>query len=537
MRNIFIEGIQGAGKSTLLQKIYTAITSYRVCREGDYSPVDLAWCTWMSKEEYNDTLSRYHEAKDEIIKNTFTEGDNYIISYTKIITDIPNFHKELENYEIYNGRKSFEEFKDILFSGFRHFSETGYLFECAFFQNIMEDLMLYHMLTDDEIIEFYRELYGNINRDEFLLLYLYSDNLEESIRAIKEERSDSTGNPLWYGMMLQYLINSPYGTAHGYSDFKDMVEHFTHRQNLEMRIIKEVVGDKAVIIPAKSWKIYTPTIFDKDKYRLAESPFYVESTDTISWVDILAGKMYLLDGAGNKNVIDFKQPVGAAVPANRTGSYVVAGMDGLYILEDGQISLLYDLSDTYRDFIRSNDAKADPVGRLWFGSSVADDIHEPQGNLYCYDNKSACIKQPDTKISNGMAWNSDGTKFFFSDSGYHAVFVYDYDLDTGSITNRKILFETDNGVPDGMCIDAEDNLWVAIWGGYRVEKRNSITGEKMADILLSARNVTSCCFTGKDYDTLFITTSGENLHGESDGCLFTCQVEEKGVAPDYANID
>lgn len=255
MKNVFIEGIQGMGKSTLINRIFTAIPEFHVCREGDYSPIDLAWCTWMTKEEYETVLKCYKPIRDEIISNTVQDQEHFVVSYTKIITDIPNFHKELEKYEVYNGRKTLKDLKELIFSRYQNFSETGYLFECAFFQNLIEDLILFHLLNDDEIVEFYRELYSTVNKEQFLLLYLYSDKLEENIKTIKKERSDNFGNELWYQIMLEYLIRSPYGEKHGYCTFEDMITHFKHRQQLEMRIIREVIGDRAIILPAKEWKI------------------------------------------------------------------------------------------------------------------------------------------------------------------------------------------------------------------------------------------------------------------------------------------
>lgn len=255
MKNIFVEGIQGMGKSTLVNKLAGAFPELRVCREGDYSPVDLAWCTWMTKEDYEAVLNRYAPIRDEIINNTVKEDGQYIITYTKIITDIPNFHKDLEEYEVYNGRKSFQEFKEIVFSRYRNFKEMGCLFECVFFQNIMEDLILFHLLDDEEIVAFYRELYNYVNREQFLLLYLYSDKLAENIKIIQRERCDNEGNDMWYQMMLRYLVSSPYGVRHGYSTFEDMISHFEHRQGLELRIIREIIGDNARILPAKEWKM------------------------------------------------------------------------------------------------------------------------------------------------------------------------------------------------------------------------------------------------------------------------------------------
>ena len=305
MKNIYVEGIQGMGKSTLVNRISREVPEFCVCREGDYSPVDLAWCTWMSKEEYETVLENYVEIKDEIVKYTVEEDGHFVVAYTKILTDILGFHKDLEQYEIYNGRKEFAEWKEIVFTRFKNFRGTGYLFECAFFQNIMEDLILFHGLNDEEIVDFYRELFDLVDKENFRLFYLYSENIEEILRVVKKERSDNEGNEMvtvqpstnhlligakrtrnagqsdthlakgdsnmgvacnsqlqaellhemWYPLMMNYLKDSPYGKMHGYEGFEDMAAHFRHRQMLEMRVIKEVLGACAVVLPAKEWEL------------------------------------------------------------------------------------------------------------------------------------------------------------------------------------------------------------------------------------------------------------------------------------------
>ena len=254
MHNIFIEGLQGMGKSTLLQKIAEKRPDLHVCREGDYSPVELAWCAWMTEGEYGAAMERYPALQKELEANTFREGDRYVVTYTKILTDIPGFHRDLEQFEIYNGRKSREELEEIVCMRYRRFTGTGYLFECAFLQNIVEDLILFHQRNDDEIVAFYRKLYDEMWKESFLLLYLYGENLEESTEIIRKERCDSQGKEMWYPLMWKYLCESPCGRAHGYSGFEDLVVHFRHRQQVELRILREVVGERAVILPAKSWK-------------------------------------------------------------------------------------------------------------------------------------------------------------------------------------------------------------------------------------------------------------------------------------------
>lgn len=262
--NIFIEGLQGMGKSTLLQKIASHRPEYRVCREGEYSPVELAWCAWMNEEQYAAVLEKYASLRSEIEACTYREGDHYIVTYTKILTDIPGFHKDLERYEIYNGRKTLQELEEIVFARYRRFSGSGYLFECAFMQNIVEDLMLFHQLDDEKILEFYQRLYAVMPKEHFRLLYLYSEKIEENIRIIQKERSDGEGNQMWYPVMMEYLVNSPYGKAHGYREFNDLISHLKHRQQVELRIVREIVGDKARILPAKGNLVDAAALFCYD---------------------------------------------------------------------------------------------------------------------------------------------------------------------------------------------------------------------------------------------------------------------------------
>lgn len=255
MCNIFIEGIQGMGKSTLLQAIAERHPNLKVCREGDYSPVELAWCARMTEEEYQGALSRYPSIEAEIRANTFREDGRRIVTYTKILTDLPGFHKDLERFELYNGRVSREMLEQTVQSRYERFDGNGYLFECAFFQNVVEDLILFHQRSDEEILEFYHRLYGAVKKENFLLLYLTSEEITENIRTIKKERDDDKGNELWYPLMMSYFTESPYGKAHGCSGFDDLIAHLRHRQQVELRIIKEVLESRAVILPSRQWRM------------------------------------------------------------------------------------------------------------------------------------------------------------------------------------------------------------------------------------------------------------------------------------------
>lgn len=112
---------------------------------------------------------------------------------------------------------------------------------------------MFHEKNDEDILTLYRELFAALDKEFFRLVYLYSENIEENIRIISKERSDTSGTPLWLPMMLEYLKNSPYGMRHGMDTFEDLIAHLKHRQELERRIIKEIVGDHALILPSKQW--------------------------------------------------------------------------------------------------------------------------------------------------------------------------------------------------------------------------------------------------------------------------------------------
>ena len=255
MNNIFIEGIQGTGKTTLLRLLGQQLPDYHVYWEGDYSPVELAWCTYMTEAEYEQALARFPDMTEEIKKRTTKEDAHFIVEYTRILAERRAFYEYMEQYEIYNARRPLAEFKEILLKRYEAFCGEGNIFECSFMQNTVEELLLYYDMTEQEILDFYRELYAKLRDKNFRLIYLYSENIEENILQIKKERSDGNGNEMWYPLMLRYLNDTPYGKKHPFEGVSDMVAHFRRRMQMEMRIVKEVLGEQALVLPAKEYVI------------------------------------------------------------------------------------------------------------------------------------------------------------------------------------------------------------------------------------------------------------------------------------------
>ncbi|MCR5476270.1 MAG: hypothetical protein K6E92_01435 [Lachnospiraceae bacterium] len=252
--NYFVEGLQGSGKSTLVKKLHDIHPEYLAIHEGDYSPVELAWCAYAREDEYENILDRYHGIRAQIEEKSHKEGDHRIICYTQIITDIPGFHKDLEQYEIYHGRRSPEDFRTVILDRFSKWDTDQNIFECSLFQNIVEDMILFQNASDSEITEFYKEIREKIAGKDYRILYLLTEDIPLSIGTIRKERSDEQGKELWFPLMLGYFNESPYARKNGLSGEEAMFSHFRHRQELEISICQEVFPDRLKVLTSKKYR-------------------------------------------------------------------------------------------------------------------------------------------------------------------------------------------------------------------------------------------------------------------------------------------
>lgn len=161
--------------------------------------------------------------------------------------------------------------------------------------------------------------------------------------------------------------------------------------------------------------------------------------------------------------------------------------------------------------IRYNDGHLDAKGRLLVGTMGDLERSGSEGKLFSVEKNGDCkVLIEGTTISNGLGFSSDNKTFYFIDTPTQKVMAYDYGLETGDISNERVFVEFDfekDGSPDGMCVDIDDNIWVAHWGGGKVSKFCSKTGERLVEIDMPVTNVTSCCVGGENMDTLFVTTA------------------------------
>ena len=253
--NYFVEGIQGAGKSTLVGRLAGHFPEYRVFREGDYNPVELAWCAYMTEVQYDEVLARYESLREEIIANTYTESDRRIVTYTRVVTDVPGFHKDLEQYEIYNNRLSRAEFEEIILGRYERWNGDESIFECSIFQNIVENQILFYEMNDEEIVDFFLRLKAVLAGRDFRILYLEADDIAGSLQIIRKERVDANGVEMWFPLMVGFLEESPHGARHGLKGFEGLVKHMEHRLAVEKRILREVFPEQAVILASKNYDL------------------------------------------------------------------------------------------------------------------------------------------------------------------------------------------------------------------------------------------------------------------------------------------
>jgi sugar lactone lactonase YvrE len=184
-----------------------------------------------------------------------------------------------------------------------------------------------------------------------------------------------------------------------------------------------------------------------------------------------------------------------------------------------------------------NDGKCDPAGRFWAGTVDFTDF-ERLGNLYRLDPDLSVHRMLEgVQISNGIAWTLDGTEMYYIDSRLHRVDAFDCDLETGEIENRRVAFHIpeEMGLPDGMTIDGEGMLWIALFKGSRVSRWDPFESRLLQTVDLPVSNVTSCAFDGENLDQLYITTARRWLNAEQlekqplAGGLFRAYVGVTGV--------
>lgn len=253
-----------------------------------------------------------------------------------------------------------------------------------------------------------------------------------------------------------------------------------------------------------------------DQHLLGEGARWDARRGELLRVDILDGRVYrdqVADDGALLPVGTYQVPgtVGAIAPVqDDPGWLLAAGRGFAYLAVDGSLRRLAEVT---REGTRMNDAACDPQGRFWAGTKAD---HAGGAALYRLDGDGRTELMLDgLTISNGLGWSPDGGTMYLADTIPGVVHAFAFDAERGAISDGRVLIEVaeEVGAPDGLTVDADGDLWVAIWGGGRVH-RYSPDGALREAMLVPAAQSTSCAFAGPGLRWLYVTTATEDWSDE-----------------------
>jgi len=232
-------------------------------------------------------------------------------------------------------------------------------------------------------------------------------------------------------------------------------------------------------------------------------------------------------------------------------SFIVPAPDGAMVcsLDDG----LYRFDESNGDFLplvqveaglsgnRFNDGHVDAAGHLWFGS-MHDAEQQPSGALYRFDGRRVVRADAGYVITNGPAVSPDGATLYHTDTLKKRVYAFDRAADGGLSNKRPFVRIEGDGYPDGMAVDVDGCVWVAVFGGWRIERYDA-AGVKLGEVRFPCANVTKLAFGGDDLRTAFVTTARKGLSEQElaaqplAGGLFSFRVETPGLAQHLLRVE
>lgn len=271
---------------------------------------------------------------------------------------------------------------------------------------------------------------------------------------------------------------------------------------------------------------------------LGEGPYWHHRRNSFFWVDIEGQRVHEMNWSTREtNQWQLTYRPSLVIEGNET-RMLLALQGGFASLDlaTGKLEWVADLEKHIPDN-RTNDGACDSRGRLWIGTMQLQ-CEKGRGALYCLDEKLNIQKKLDNlTISNGIVWTRDNQKMYHIDTSDGVVRGYTFNEESGEIKLDKIAIKVpkEMGSPDGMCMDEEEMLWIAHWGGAGVYRWNPNNGQLLDKIELPVPLVTSCAFGGQSMDELLITTARDGMtrdelrrHPES-GNVFVAKPGVKGM--------
>ena len=249
---------------------------------------------------------------------------------------------------------------------------------------------------------------------------------------------------------------------------------------------------------------------------LGEGPRWDARGQRLLWVDIMRGRVHAFSPArAGCRSVDVGRPVGA-LAGRADGGLVLAVADGFARLDwdSGQVTMLATVEGD-RPQNRMNDGACDPAGRFWAGTMALDE-GPGAGALYRLDpDGTVHTMLTGVSISNGIDWSLDGRRMYYVDSPTRRIDVFDFEARAGAISNRRtfVALPPEAGFPDGLTVDADGFVWLALWGGAALHRYDP-EGARERIVPLPVSHPTSCAFGGGDLDELYVTSARRPLSAD-----------------------
>jgi sugar lactone lactonase YvrE len=268
-----------------------------------------------------------------------------------------------------------------------------------------------------------------------------------------------------------------------------------------------------------------------------EGPLWHPQQKCVYWVDIPAGKLfrYFPDSGHHELAYQDPEALGGFTLQDDGSLLLFMARGAVKTWRDGEITTIIDEIPAERES-RFNDVFADPEGRVFCGTMPSGD---KLGRLYRLDpDRTLTVMVENVTTSNGMGLTPDRKQLYYADTRVRKIYIFDYDQKTGNLSNQRVFLDLagEEGMPDGMTVDAEGYVWSAFWDGW-VLVRYSPDGREDMRIRFPAKKVSSVTFGGPDYKDMYVTTAGgpdKTENGPGAGALFRLRLGIQGV-PEFTS--
>jgi sugar lactone lactonase YvrE len=288
-------------------------------------------------------------------------------------------------------------------------------------------------------------------------------------------------------------------------------------------------------------------LLDDCNNSLGEGITYSSSNNNLYWLDIgNVSKLFSLDLSSNKKEVFELPEIVTATSIKSQNELILATTNGLKLFNTSNKKFESVVNiENQQSLTRSNDGASDALGRFWFGTMQNNfdkngngiPLKENIGKLYKVDtNKKISVIEEGLGIPNTFVWSPDNKYFYFTDTLNGTILSYNFELESGELSNKKNFATFDRGHPDGSTIDTDGCVWNCRWGGSCIV-RFTPSGKVDQIIEMPVQNITNCVFGGKDMKTLFITTASNDNKSNLDGSLFSINLNYQGIEDNKSKLE